>query len=89
MIDIRKRIMDILKYEKEHPVRTFLKNFFWRWPVHVLPRKIRDTYYNINVPFRDTLKGFQMNYSVLTIIYETLARSGMLFLESRTGTLCD
>ncbi len=87
MMDIRKRIMARLKYEKEHPVRTFLKNLFWRWPVHVLPRKIRDTYYNIKCFFQRHVKGFSDEdiFCADDYITETLAKILDAFLESRTG----
>lgn len=85
--DFIKKIENDLKYEEEHPIQTMLKTIFWRWPIHILPRKIKDGYYEIVYFFQRNLRGFSDAdfFETDTYIATTIANILEYFKEHHHG----
>jgi len=89
--DLIEEIEAQLQYEKEHPVITFFKNVFWRWPVHRLPTIMKDIYYNVVYFFQRIKRGFSDYDFFETDVYITTSIANILdyFLKHHHGAPLD
>lgn len=86
-MDVREKILASLECQKSHPVKTFLKNFFWKWPVYRFPRKIKDFYYEIKYYFQKRKRGFSDKDFFEADIYITTTLANILefIAENHSG----
>jgi hypothetical protein len=75
------------KWEKEHPIFTFLKNIFWNWPLYYIPERIRMSRYRIKWFFQRMRHGFSDDDFFAAGDYIIKATADMLeyFAENTNG----
>ena len=56
--EIKERYAAQERWEKAHPVLTFIKTYLWRYPVYVLPEALRNAKYKLLYFYQRNTRGF-------------------------------